>query len=122
MREPESYWTRKGPPIPDAGDLPSGTFSGDERKWASLSPGMRRTIWRDAIQREAAARGLPDDMLRRLRATTVSGGIGMLDDYLVLFERQDAARAVIREDAERLSRADAMQAQSEAQITGREKL
>lgn len=122
MREPETYWSRKGPPIPDTADLPKGTFSGDERKWGSLSPGMRRDIWRDAIQREAAARGLCDDMLQRLRGATISGALSTLDDYLLYFECQDAARAAIREDADRLARADAKQAQSEVQIEARETL
>ncbi|MGX1096553.1 hypothetical protein [Amorphus sp. MBR-141] len=122
MRKPETYWTRKGPPIPDASDLPAGTFNGDERAFGSLSPGMRREIWRDAIQREAAKRGLPEDVLSRLRSATIDGGHSTLDDYLLLFERQDAARAVIREDVDRLERADAMHAQSEVQIAARETL
>ena len=83
---------------------------------------MRRDIWRDALQREAVNRGLPEDILSRLRVATISGGHSTLDDYLLLFERKDAARAVIREDADRLERADAMQAQSETQIAARETL
>lgn len=122
MREPENYWSRKGPPIPEVEDLPSGSFQGDARAFSSLSPGMRRTIWRDAIQREAVKRNFPADVLSRLRIATISGGLSTLDDYLMLFERQDAARQVIREDAERLARADASYQQSEAQITARETL
>lgn len=122
MREPETYWARKGPPIPDAADLPSGSFNGDEPKWCSLSPGMRREIWRDAIQREAVKRQLPNDVLSRLRAATISGGLPRLDDYLMLFERQDASRAAIREDTERLARADAVHLQGNAQIAAREAL
>ncbi|WP_309567036.1 hypothetical protein [Methylobacillus flagellatus] len=38
----------------------------------------------------------------------------------MLFERQDAAREVIREDAERLARADEMHRKSEVQIGARE--
>lgn len=122
MREPESYWSRKGPPIPEVRDLPPGSFNGPEGKWCSLSPGMRREIWRDAVQREAAGRNLPADILSRLRTATISGGLSTLDDYLMLFERQDAARSVIREDVERLARADAVHAQAETQIAGREAL
>lgn len=123
MREPENYWSRKGPPIPEVRDLPPGSFRElDEDKWCSLSPGMRREIWRGAIQREAASRNLPADILSRLRVATISGGLSALDDYLMLFERQDAARQVIREDAERLARADAAHAKSETQIAAREAL
>lgn len=120
MREPESYWTRQGPPIPEVKDLPIGTLGGDGSRWGSLSPGMRRTVWREAVIREAKTQGLPEDILLRLRAATIEGGLSTLDDYLMLFERQDAARSVIREDAERLARADAVHAQSEAQIAARE--
>ncbi|MDR5172982.1 hypothetical protein IHQ56_14310 [Methylobacillus flagellatus] len=120
MREPETYWSRKGPAIPEVSDLPDGGCKGNESGWDSLSPGMRREIWRDAIQREARARQLPDDVLSRLRSATISGGLSTLDDYLMLFERQDAAREVIREDAERLARADEMHRKSEVQIGARE--
>ncbi len=51
MLEPEKYWAYKQPPIPEVKDLPPGTFKGDERAWNSLSPGMRRTIWSEAIKR-----------------------------------------------------------------------
>ena len=123
MREPENYWSRKGPPIPEARDLPPGSLGEpDEDKWCSLSPGMRREIWRNAIQREAVNRNLPADILSRLRAATISGGLSTLDDYLMLFERQDAARQVIREDAERLARADAAHTQASVQIAARESL
>ena len=122
MREPETYWSRKGPPIPEVEDLPSGSFRGGATAFSSLSPGMRRTIWRDAIQREAVNRNLPTDVLSRLRIATISGGLSTLDDYLVLFERQDAEQRVIREDAERLARSDASYQQSEVQITARETL
>ena len=120
MKQPDSYWTHKGPPIPEVGDLPPGTFGGKERGWNSLSPGMRRTIWRDEIQREARERGFPEDVLSRLRTATIAGGLSSLDGYLMLFESQDAARQTIREDAERLARADAMHRQGEVQITARE--
>ena len=123
MRAAESYWARKGPPIPDAADLPGGgAFNGGEGAWTSLSPGMRREIWRDAIQSEAKKRQLPDDILSRLRTATISGGLATVDDYLMLFEREDAARSVIREDVERLARADAVHAQGEARIAARETL
>lgn len=120
MREPESYWTRKGPPIPDAADLPAGTFKGDEKAWCSLSPGMRRDIWRDALFREARARQIPDDVIARLRTATISGGLTTLDDYLFAFERADAARQTIAEDVDRLRRADATHQQSEVRIAARE--
>lgn len=122
MRETERYWLRKGPPIPEVSDLPAGTFSGDEGKWCSLSPGMRREIWRDSIRREAEKRSLPEDILARLRSATISGGLSSLDDYLLLFNRQDEARSVIREDANRLARADAIHAKAQAQIEAREAL
>lgn len=122
MREQESYWTRKGPPIPEVSDLPAGTSNGDEKSWCSLSPGMRREIWRDSLWREAKARQIPDDVIARLRAATISGGLSTLDDYLMLFEREDAARQIISEDAARLRRADEAQRQAETQIAGREML
>lgn len=122
MREPESYWGRKGPPIPDAADLPAGSYSGGEKSWCSLSPGMRRDIWRDALWREAKARQLPDDVIARLRIATISGGLSALDDYLSAFERDDAARRIVSDDAERLRRADELHQQGAAQITARESL
>lgn len=122
MRAPESYWARKGPPIPDAADLPAGALKGDEKAWCSLSPGVRRDIWRDALWREAKARQLPDDVIARLRTATISGGLSTVDDYLMLFEREDAARSVIHEDAERLARADALHAQANVQMAARETL
>lgn len=51
MREPETYWAYRQPPIPEVTDLPPGVFNGDEKSWCSLSPGMRRTIWREATKR-----------------------------------------------------------------------
>lgn len=122
MREPESYWTRKGPAIPDVADLPSGTFNGDDRAFSSLSPSMRRVIWREALHREAKARKLPEDMIARVRIATISGGLSSLDDYLFAFERADAAWRIVSEDAERLRRADDLHQQGEVRITARESL
>ena len=82
MREPEKYWAYAQPPIPEVTDLPKGVFHGDETAWCSLSPGMRRTIWREATKQQT----------------------------------------VLAEDASRLSRADALHRQSEAQIAAREAL
>lgn len=120
MREPEGYWLRKGPPLPEVDDLPPGAFSGGAGAWESLSPGYRRTIWRDAIYREAKRRGLSEDVLFRLRTATISGNLGTLDEYLAEFERKDAARPAIREDAERLQRADELHRKGAAQIAARE--
>lgn len=122
MREPETYWSRKGPPIPEVKDLPEGTGITDERSWESLSPGMRRTVWREAIHREARERGLSEDTISRLKIATIDGGLGSLDEYLMVFERKDERRAAIREDVERIQRADAMQRKSDAQIVAREAL
>lgn len=120
MRKQESYWLRKGPSLPDVGDLPPGTFSGGDDAWNSLSPGYRRTIWRDALYREAKLRGLSDDVILRLKVATMSGNLGTLDEYLAEFERKDATRPVIREDAARLQRADELHRKSEVQIASRE--
>ena len=120
MRTPEGYWTRKGPPLPEARDLPEGEFSGNERDWQSLSPGYRRTIWRNAIHREARARRLSEETISRLKIATIDGGLGSLDEYLEEFERKDAARPAIREDAERLSRANDLNRKADVQIAARE--
>ena len=60
MKQPEDYWTYKGPPIPELADLPAGIVRADttEDQWESLSPGMRRTIWREATKPKAPS---PDD-------------------------------------------------------------
>lgn len=52
MLVPASYWTYRSPPTPELHDLPPGTFKGDERAWHQLSPGMRRTIWQEALRRQ----------------------------------------------------------------------
>lgn len=44
----EPYWTYKAPPTPTVADLPPGAFSGTQREFESLSPGMRREIKRSA--------------------------------------------------------------------------
>lgn len=120
MRTPEAYWSRKGPPIPDESDLPEGTFKSSGRGFDSLSPGMRRQIWRDAVIREAQARGLPDDTISRLKVVTIYGSLASLDEYLMVFERQDAARTVLPEDTARIQRSDQMAKKSEVQINARE--
>lgn len=120
MREPESYWSRKSPPIPEAHDLPSGSFSGDEVKWYSLSPGMRREIWRDAIYREAMGRNLSPEIISRVRTMTISGSLSSLDEYLDAIAQIDARRPPVKEDVEMLERADMMHRKSEVQIAARE--
>lgn len=50
MKRPESYWAYKSPPIPEVKDLPPGVFKGSEHEWSQLSPGMRRTIWWEAVK------------------------------------------------------------------------
>ncbi len=68
MREPETYWAYKQPPIPEVTDLPEGVFKGDERAWGSLSPGMRRTIWREAtkhMQPAVQQHSVDDERLKR---------------------------------------------------------
>lgn len=45
----ENYWTyRSSSPTPNVTDLPSGTFSGTQEQWETLSPGMHREIARQA--------------------------------------------------------------------------
>ncbi len=44
----ESYWSHKAPPTPTVNELPPGAFSGTQRDFESLSPGMRREIKRAA--------------------------------------------------------------------------
>ena len=53
MLKQESYWTYKAGDIPDIEDLPEGTFAGTREQWVSLSPGMRREIYRSALRRLA---------------------------------------------------------------------
>jgi predicted Fe-S protein YdhL (DUF1289 family) len=72
MREPEKYWAYAQPPIPEVSDLPPGVFNGDEKSWCSLSPGMRRTIWREATKRiEREQSVLAEDAERLSRADTM---------------------------------------------------
>lgn len=122
MQHQESYWSRKAPPTPELRDLSAGTCSGDERSWGSLSPGMRRTIWRDALVREAKSRGLPDETVFRLKIATIDGWLPTLDECLDAFQMQDERRAPLPEDVERLKRADDTHRQAEAQILAREAL
>jgi len=71
MIAPEKYWAYKQEPIPEMKDLPSGVFNGDEHGWNSLSPGMRRTIWREAMKRLAPPISEPsvdDDRINRADA------------------------------------------------------
>lgn len=122
MLEPEKYWTRKGPPIPEEEDLPAGTGRCAGRGWESLSPGMRREIWRDAIRREAVERGLRQDIIARVRALTITGSLSSLDEYLEAITIIDSKRPAIREDMERMDRADQQHEQSAVQIAAREAL
>ena len=105
MLEQEKYWTRKGPPIPEEKDLSAGTFRGGGSGWESLSPGMRREIWRDAIRREAVERGLPQDVIARVRALTITGSLSTLDEYLEVIAITDSKRTALLEDVERMARA-----------------
>ena len=122
MRVPESYWTRKGPHIPEAKDLPPGVCAARGRGWESLSPGMRREIWRDAIRREAIGRGLSPDTQSRVRGMTITGAMSTLDEYLDAIAREDKSRLPLPEDARRLERADDLHRQGEVQIAARETL
>ncbi len=122
MRAPESYWTRKGPHIPEAKDLPPGACAAGGLGWESLSPGMRREIWRDAIRRETIVRGLSADIQSRIRAMTIAGTMSTLDEYLGAIAREDAKRSPLPEDARRLERADDLHRQGEVQISAREAL
>lgn len=122
MQHQEPYWSRKAPPAPEVRDLPAGTYSGDERSWGSLSPGLRRTIWREAVIREARFRGLPQVTVDRLKIATIDGWLATLDEYLDAFQMQDERRAPMPEDVERLKRADEKHCQAETQILAREAL
>jgi hypothetical protein len=48
----ERYWTyRAGTLTPSFGELPNGAFNGTQKAWESLSPGMRREIFRSFVKR-----------------------------------------------------------------------
>jgi len=69
MRKQESYWGFRAPDTPELADLPEGIFAGTEEGWASLPPGYRRTILREAkkrIEREETA--IAEDVARQRRA------------------------------------------------------
>lgn len=69
MKQGEKYWAFAQPPIPELRDLPPGVFAGDERAWESLSPGYRRTIWREATKRiEREQTTIAEDAERLQRA------------------------------------------------------
>lgn len=51
MKEKERYWTYKAPPVPEFSDLPPGTFAGNEQGFNSLSPGMRREIYKNSMKK-----------------------------------------------------------------------
>ena len=56
MKVAEVYWTyRASEPTPEHSDVYPHAFSGTEREWSQLSPGMRREIYRQACA--AAANG-----------------------------------------------------------------
>lgn len=43
----EKYWSyRSSTPTPTHAELPDGVFNGTAAAWTSLSPGMRREIFR----------------------------------------------------------------------------
>lgn len=48
MKKQENYWTYQAPPTPELSDVTFGTFKGTKEEWESLSPGMRREIYRQA--------------------------------------------------------------------------
>ena len=53
MRMAEEYWTyRASEPTPEHFDVYPHAFSGTEREWSQLSPGMRRAIYRQANRSE----------------------------------------------------------------------
>lgn len=120
MQASESYWTYRGPPRPDLADLPTGAVSGTDTDWRSLAPGLRRAIYREVILDDARRRALPEDVLARLRTALIDGTLRDLDAYLMAFDSEDARRAPLAEDAQRLRRADLKHAQSVAQISARE--
>ena len=122
MRQQESYWTYKGSATPEFCDLPDGAFAGTEAGWNGLSPGFRRTIWREALIREAKSAGLSQETIDRLRGATIAGSAATLDEYLIAFDVEDARRSPLPEDAKRQDRADAKHHQSEVQISAREAL
>lgn len=122
MREHETYWSRKSPPIPEFRDLPPGTMVEAGRGFDSLSPGYRRAIWREAIHAEARKRGLPEETIQRLKIATIGGSIPDLDGYLMAFAMQDERHPAMPEDQARLERAEAMHEKSAVQIAAREGL
>ena len=65
MIQQETYWTYKTPPTPELSDLPPGSFAGTEQGFNSLSPGMRREIYRSAMKRQAATVAEDADRLAR---------------------------------------------------------
>lgn len=69
MRKQEGYWSFRAPDTPELSDLPAGTFAGTEDGWNSLSPGYRRTIWREATRRsEKKEATMAEDAARQRRA------------------------------------------------------
>lgn len=54
MKPQEHYWTFRAGDIPELADLPPGTFKGTASDWQSLTPGMRRAIFRDNIKRSTS--------------------------------------------------------------------
>lgn len=66
MKKPEKYWTYQAGDIPEVDDLPPGTFRGTEKDWQSLSPGMRREIYRQAMKTVTIAVDAPTPPQREL--------------------------------------------------------
>lgn len=55
----EKYWSyRSSERTPTHAELPQGVFNGTEAAWHSLSPGMRREIFRSWNRRIESARPL----------------------------------------------------------------
>ena len=56
MKVAEVYWTyRASEPTPEHSDVYPHAFSGTEREWSQLSPGMRREIYRQANKERGRA-------------------------------------------------------------------
>ena len=46
----KSYWTYKADSPPDYYSIPLDCFKGTKEQWESLSPAMRREIWRSYVK------------------------------------------------------------------------
>lgn len=109
--EPEPYWTYKAPPTPRS--APPGV-AGD---WFSLSPGMRREIWRDYQRRNQTT--VSQDRGDEQAAPVVS-----LGDAKRAHDKQRYADLVMQtfRDAEHADRRKFLDRKAEVQIAARERL